>query len=475
MTPVAPDPDPPPPPSAPAVYTYGWDTVFVIPATDVNRAIVDHKSSPPRFAADEPDFTVSGDFGDWQITMGGDGKNVRLALPLSAVHVAYKSTGKRYDFTSGRAIIEVALHYIPHTESSGSDGDPYALVVKDTASSPSDPAVTMVQMTLDPTPGTVTLAIAQQALDDWCNANLAQFQHVFAVVDLNRRVDTGQWAFVTPNYTSYGYLDGADLASSLFGVLTMTGDRTGEQLSEQLSVSAIPTASKAGFLVSQERTLLDLVRPAIIQTYKGLNDQNFLVSDDHTELYLADGVSVDLAPVESHGSTYYPTLKQLTVKSTGNILTLTCFTETPVGLGLTAVTQSTHWYTVDLGAAKSGQTLVFAEAQPPSIVHDVRQSPGSQLTQLIIEIAAAVALVLLTVLTDGAALIVGGLVIGLLLGADQIVPALIEKVNTDDSPSIDLLQVNAVDPIQWTGSASFKLDSASLNVSLQLGGDPLFA
>jgi hypothetical protein len=55
-----------------------------------------------------------------------------------------------------------------------------------------------------------------------------------------------------------------------------------------------------------------------------------------------------------------------------------------------------------------------------------------------------------------------------------MVPALIEKLNQDDSPSIDLLLVNAVDPITWTGSDVFRLDYASLNASLQLGGDPSF-
>ena len=89
-------------------------------------------------------------------------------------------------------------------------------------------------------------------------------------------------------------------------------------------------------------------------------------------------------------------------------------------------------------------------------------------------VIAAVALIVLTVLTDGAALIIGGLVIGLLLGADQILPPLIEKVNGDDSPSLDLLRVNAIDPIKWPNSQAFKLDYGMLNVSLQLGGNPGF-
>jgi hypothetical protein len=107
-------------------------------------------------------------------------------------------------------------------------------------------------------------------------------------------------------------------------------------------------------------------------------------------------------------------------------------------------------------------------------VHDIHQSEGSVITQLIVAIVAAIALLLLIILTDGAALVVGGLVVGLVMGANQIVPAAIEKINHDDSPDISLLLVNSVHPIQWTGSREFLLNYASLNMSLQLGGDPRF-
>ena len=75
---------------------------------------------------------------------------------------------------------------------------------------------------------------------------------------------------------------------------------------------------------------------------------------------------------------------------------------------------------------------------------------------------------------EGAAFVASGLIVGLALGANQITPAVIEQVNQNDSPSIDLLLVNSVNPIQWTGSNKFTLDYASLNVSLQLGGNPNF-
>lgn len=459
-----------------AVQTYGWDTAFAIPVPDVNKAIVDHKSSPANFSHSESAFQVNGDFGDWQITQGGDGKNIRLALPLRNVVLKYNSTGKILTFDSGQAIIEVMLHYIPHTGAVADDasGTFHDLVAKTQSDSPDEPVVSMIELNLTPTPGTVSQALISEAITSWGTANLAEFNHVFTVVNLNRMVDTGQWSFVNPNYTSYAYLDLDTLDKSIFGVLCMTGDRTGDALSEQISVSAIPGTSKAGFLVSQARTLYDLVRPAIQQAYPGLTDSNFLINPDGNKLYLTDGTSVDLPAVTQNGNTYYPKLNGLTVESNGEVITLTSNTSTEIVTGITATCVAVHWYTITLGTSNNGQTLKFAQYQTPSITHNIVQSPGSQLTQLLIEIILAVVLIILGILTDGAAFIVGGIVIGLIMGADQIVPALIEKANKDDSPSIDLLLLNAVNPIKWPNSNTFKLDYASMNASLQLGGDPLF-
>jgi hypothetical protein len=457
-----------------AVYTYGWDTAFAIPVPDVNTAIVDHKSSPSGFSITEPkaNYTVSGTFGDWQICPGGDGKAVRMLLPLTQVTLTLAS-GKSSSY-SGHAVVEVELHYIPHSSADATaDGsNPQALVVNP---APAEiPPLAIVDLVLTPTPGTISGALIRAGLLDWGTNNLAEFAHVFAVVDLNLLVDQGQWGFVAPNDTSYAYLDGADLDHSTFAVLCMTGNRTGDALTEEVSPAAIPAGSVAGFVISQARVLYDLVRPAIMQAYPGLNDQNFLMSEDATTLYLTDGTSVALPPVQHDGSTYYPNLTQLSVKSNGQILTLNSLTVTDVAAGITATCEATHWNTVQLGTSSNGQTLTFVETQPPSIVHTIHQQEGSIITQIIIAIVAAIALLILTILTDGAALVVGGLIIGLIMGADQIVPALIEKVNQDDSPDISLLLVNAVDPITWTASSAFKLDYGSLNVSLQLGGNPTF-
>ncbi len=458
-----------------ALYTYGWDTAFGIPVPLVNKAIVDKKSSPPGFSYAEEAFNVTGGFGDWRITLGGDGKNVRFHIPLKNISLTYTNTGKQIQCPDGTAVIEVNLHYIPHPSAAGDyKGMPHALVVKHTSGSPGQPAFVLISLELSTDVGTISNALIQEGLKNWGNEHLNEFNHIFNVVDLNRMVDKDQWGFVTPNYISYAYLDGETPETSTLGVLCMTGDRTGTNLAEQISENIIPEGSIAGFAISQKRTLSDLVRPAICHAYKGLNDNNFTMNQEGDELYLKDGVSIDLGPVEHDGSTYYPKLVRLNLKSNGKLFILTSFTETEVSPGITATCQATNWYTIELGNSKNGQTMVFKEAQKGDVEHTIHHSVGIIITEIVVSIVAAIAMIILAVVTEGAALIVGGLVIGLIMGAVILTPDIIDVLNTDDSPAIDLLTVNAVDPIKWTGSSDFYLKYACQNVSMQLGGTPLF-
>ncbi len=462
-----------------AVDTYGWDTAFGIPVPDVNKAIIDRKSSPSAFSFVDQDFDLSADFGDWQICQGGDGKAVRMLLPMTNVVLTYTTTGKTQQFASGSVVVEIQLHYLPHgtlADGGAPSGSPMALKVKTVSTDPNAPIFNVIELQLDGNPGDFAKAMVSQGIADWGTANLEVFAHVFAVVDLNILVDQGQWGFVAPNYTSYAYIDGADLATSVFGVLTMTGDRQpSATIFEQISPATIPSGSVAGFLISNERALLDLVRPAIMLAYPGLTVDNFQLNEQN-ELYLLPGITIDLPPVQHNGSTYYPQLNSLTIQSLGQEFTLNSYTTTEVAAGITAWCQTTHQYTIELATSNNGQTLSFTSLGDPSITQGISQSAGSHLTQIIIDIIAVVALVVLAVVTDGAALIAGGLVVGLLLGADQIVPAAIKALNTDDSPAIDLLLVNSVAPITWPGSSEkvFKLNYGSMNSSMQLGGDPLF-
>lgn len=466
--------------------TFGWDTVFAIPIPDVNSAIVAHKSSPSGFAYQDAanQVTCQGTFGDWQICQGGDGSNIRLTMPVSALSGSYAFSGAATPFSypgTMTLIVQIKLKFIPHTpDGAPSDptaGTPFHLVVRGESEDPStDPVASVVATEWpggDPSPGMAKYVI-EYALGNWFNENLGVFAHVFAVANLNRYIDKGQWAFCNPSYVSYAYIDRDTLADSVLGVLCMTGGRTTSTNIQELTPYAIPSGSRAGFLVSRQRFLADLVLPVLPLKWPQASTSQFQISSDGSALSLIKGQSIRLPDVSAHGGTYTPKLKGFTLAVQDSTVRFDTYTEVDLGLGVTGWCRTTHWYTVTLAKGSNGQTLQYTEVQPATMAQGTTQSEGTQVFEWMLLVVGIVATVVLGVLTEGAAFAVGGLILGLLLGAAASAPEIEDLIDKNVAPSIDLLSFNATNPITWSGSSAFQLDFAGLNGSLQLGGNPGF-
>lgn len=474
--------------------TLGWDTVFAIPISQVNETIRNVKASPPKFAfSNAKGDTVLGDFADWQVTAGGDGSLIWLSIPVANV------TGTllfgNYAWSQGTLMIEVRLKYIPHDEPIAEQPTvrPHDLKLRTKSDNPADPVVSIKNIiwNTDPTgpavdaEGTdVVKAIIPALIGDWLNTNLEQFAHIFATVNLNESIDQdAAWAWTKPTYIDYAYIDGPTLQSSILGVLCMTGGRSaGTEQIQQIDRYVIPVGSIAGYLVTQERLLADLMLPTLPLHWKNSSAQDYEVvqqGDTSTGKYqhllrLKSDRTVQLDPVEHDGSTYTPSMKAMSIAVEGSEITFETYTETPVGMGVIAYCQTTHWYTMSLGTSKNGQTLVYAESRTPVIDHGTHESEKSEVEKWMIIVAGLLATAVLAVVTDGAALAVGGVIIGLLTGIAATSPEIICTVNSDASPSLDLLTFNSTTPIQWNSTSVFELDYAAINGPLQLGGNPHF-
>jgi len=453
--------------------TYNWDTVFATPATAVNAAIVAKRSSPSGFnvpaSADAPAVTAR--FGDWQVC-GGDGKNLRLTVPMSKLTIDSDS------FDSAAATIEIKLEALPHTGlSSPPKGILKKLVPKTTTRDPvADPVVVVVSIISKPEMHLIQHAMFEEVFKKWINSNLAAFNHIFAVVNLNEDIDKNeQWAFTTPSYIEYAYLDGGTPKDSLFSVLCMTGGRSGSHLTAQVNPNAIPATCTGGYLLSPTRYLSDLLAPAMEHCYGGLTLDDIELASDSSSIGLKPDRRVPLPRIEHKGTPYTPVLTALNIKILGNTMEISSQTRTEVSPGITAITNATHWYGIRLASAGERQTLQYYETQPPVIVPMTEKSAGITITEIIMAIITAIGVVIAGILTEGAALIVAAVIIGALGGLAAAAPEIIRLVNTDRSPSIDALVLNATQPITWPGANKFALQVAGLNESLQLGGTLHFA
>jgi hypothetical protein len=421
--------------------TLNWDTVFAIPVTEVNKAIVQRKSSPASFDyTSESGNTIRGSFGDWQVTEGGDGGLVWLAIPVANVTGTLADFGD-FSWAKGTLIVEVRLARIPHVETAPSDQPAsapqpthrVAFKVRTKSDDPDDPVVSLKTPIFltdpsGPAVDTASLDIVKAILPDlvkaWLNDHLEDFTHVFATVELNDYIDqTATWAWCKPTYTDYAYTDGPTPNTSIFGVLCMTGGREGTtQQIQQIDPYVIPVGSIGGFLVSQQRLLEELMLPTLPMKWVHSTKEDYEVVVGSSEgnyehiLQLKAGRSVQLDDVVHDGASYTPYLKKMKITMNNTELAFETYTETDVGSGVTAYCTTQHWYTIELGHNKQGQTLVYRETKQPVVLQGTIEQPGMEIVKWIEIVVGVLATVVLGVVTEGAGFAVARWSLGCWLG-----------------------------------------------------------
>ena len=96
------------------VTTLGWDTTYVLRVSDVNAVLESSPNVPKTFSIvvdPEENYKASGNFGPWQIGLGGSGGIVFLAIPITTGSMT--SGSKEYSMKGAIAYISVKLKYIP--------------------------------------------------------------------------------------------------------------------------------------------------------------------------------------------------------------------------------------------------------------------------------------------------------------------------------------------------------------------------
>lgn len=267
------------------VDTYGWDTAFGITFKNANLAIKNGKSSPTAFSAayhdplDSRDYTIAGSFGDWQLS-GGSGSLVHMALPVSGGTVVPQGSGTPQRF-AGTATIEVKLAFIPQPQVNDDSGKRKALKVA-TVAATTDSAAAVLNFTFDQGSQFTDGVAVKEALGAWLNQHLAEFNHVFSVLDVNAQADKEQLQWLKPTEVNYAVYapSGATVDDYVFGVLAMTERRSAARLSSEIDPNIIPTDANAGFLIAAERVVDKILLPYIYLLFENASAADFTTRDD---------------------------------------------------------------------------------------------------------------------------------------------------------------------------------------------------
>ncbi len=466
--------------------TLGFDTVFAIPISQINKEIVSRKSSPTAFNYKSVDgrATGSGTFGDWQICQGGDGPNIRLQLPLRDITASIPFGSKQASVTCDQlqAIIQIKLQYLDHEDSTapttgttGTSTTQKKLVVRSTSDDQTDPVATVMPLNLSQSKAQSSVSFISPAdalqgvLQEWCNANLSDFTHIFALVEINEQIDSGAFAFCRPRVTDYAYVNKDTLFDSTLGVLCMScSSNDPKPQIQQMSDAVIPAGSQAGFLISPRRLLSDLMLPYFEHVWPGCAASDFQFDEDGLALELIEGRTIPIPKIQANNKSYDGTMTRLKVTVEIDMLKFESYTTTELSPGITAYCSAVHWYFISLDS--SGQTLQFVQAKPATQTNGVVESQALQDAEFWTELAIGFAVILVTVLSGGTGALVAATVLGLAGVAMTAIIKGIESAGESDAPPIDMLAYNATNPIQWTGNQVFKLSSITLNGCLQFGG-----
>lgn len=461
--------------------TYGWDTVSAVRVGDMNRTIREAGSSPQRFeqAIDSGAGVVRGRFGDWQIDAGGDGRLIHLAIPLEGVDASYGGQSWQGD---ALALVEVQLHFVPHgTLQANSQSLRHALVVRSAQDAArltalpgvAAPAQMPIANVLDveydggADPGMLVTTMIKLALTEWLCANLDQFTHVFATVNIHQVATDDAFHWLKPTYATYVFLSQPNPDDSVFAILCRTGERSPDDLIEQISPYAIPQGVEAGFLLSPARMLSDMMARSLPDVLNGLKLKDIKVEEQQNRLKVSKNVKLQKVKDEK-GREVEPVLENLEVELRERELIMKSTISTKVGAGITSVGESQCFYNIGLVTKPDGsRTLGYRESRKPIKRDYTRKNEGVKILEWML---------LIGTLIVGVAMIWNGVGVGLIIAAVAMGGAgltlkVVEAVHRDDAPAIDVFVEQATDSITWSNGKTFELISAELNGALQMGGN----
>jgi P-47 protein len=369
------------------------------------------------------------------------------------------------------ARVEVQMQFIPHDPANANAATcPHRLMIRSVPLDRSLPVANVIDLELAagaPAPGIVFTAMIKLALTQWLCANLAQFAHVFATVNISRIATDDAFHWLKPTYATYVFLARPEPDDSVFAILCRTGNRSPDDLIEQITPNAIPPGARAAFLLSPTRMLSDMMAPSLPQVLSGLERKDIKVDEPRNRLNVSRHVKLPTVK-DKDGRVLHPLLEKLQVELRDRELIMTSTISTPVSPGIESVGESQCFYHIGLVTKPDGsRTLGYRESRSPIKRDYTREGTGVKILQWML---------LIGTLFVGIAMIWNGVGVGLIvaavvMGAGTITLKAIEAVHNDDAPAIDLFVNAATDSITWANGSSFRLTSAELNGALQIGGE----
>jgi hypothetical protein len=270
----------------------GWDTVFAISYEQANQAIQRAKSTPESFKYTDPStqVAISGNWDSWQITTGGDGKNLQLNCPVKQGTVAFGSDSE--DLSGSNLHIQITLKKLEDEAARFDDptaqkgtGTP-TKIIPQTAGTDSDPAVSVISSNFPKVQNGLLKMALPQIFQKFLTAHLEEFNHTFSVLIINEDADKRDYNWLKPTSVSYACADSSDksLNESVFAVLCMTQNNpvgANQHGIDNRILQNLPKDANSAFGISDTQVMRHIFAPGAVAVIQGSKPQDFHITNDN--------------------------------------------------------------------------------------------------------------------------------------------------------------------------------------------------
>ncbi|MXO61293.1 TULIP family P47-like protein [Altererythrobacter salegens] len=246
----------------------GWHTVAAVRYADVNRAITAEGTAPSSFEQSASDGSAStvGTFGSWRLTTGGAGKNLKLEIEVTGGSVSVVGQNPETRNISDCAFdVSVEADFIPQLANAS---------VRELRLSGGQAVEVGDSTPKNPTGAFLHTAALKQLLQDWLTLNIEEFNAVFATLNLDVEYENEGLSWLKPSHIGYAVAEPTvdpTEENCVFAVLCLIdGETPPANISYQVSDSAIPDGAVAAFLISPDKFIEHMIKPALAHMFKDI-------------------------------------------------------------------------------------------------------------------------------------------------------------------------------------------------------------
>lgn len=402
-----------------SVSTFGWDTAYVAPYPVVNNAILKQKSYPATFSyTDVTGIVISGNWTSWQLAAGGAGPDVQMMCVVQSGTAS--GAGQSGDLSGSSVVIQVNLQTVAAKDpvndptAKPNTGSSQALKVS-TSGQGLDPAVSIISSSYPNVTSQILIDLLDSIFKHYFNANIGEFNHVFAVMNLNSVADQDGFQWLKPTAFQYAVASPEDrsLRDSAFGLIAMVQGHpvqpTMQQAVDVRALQNLASGANSAFVISETMVAQNMLLQGAVATIQGSSKSDFGFSTDGLSVVNVNDVIWGHFQTEKNG-VISPKIKKnnFTLRADDTYVYLEIANaEYETSPGVTVHMNLTQKFTYNTVQAKNGNYVFVPDITGfgnPSITANVSLSEGLQITQIVAGAVAAIAGVLVAASGIGAAL-----------------------------------------------------------------------